>query len=42
MAQGTPSTYTCGICGFVMNEAMECPRGKLIIDAKTCQVSECQ
>jgi hypothetical protein len=32
MAQVTPSTYTCGICGFVMNEAMECPRGKLIVE----------
>jgi hypothetical protein len=25
-------TCTCGICGFVMNEAMECPRCKLIIE----------
>ena len=22
-------TYTCGICGFVMNEVRECPRCKL-------------
>jgi len=22
--------YTCGICGFVMNEAGECPRCKLL------------
>jgi len=25
-------TYTCGICGFVMNEAGECPRCKLAIE----------
>ena len=25
-------TYTCGICGFVMNEVGECPRCKLIIE----------
>ncbi len=24
-----PATYTCSICGFVMNEVMECPRCKL-------------
>jgi len=24
-----PMTYTCGTCGFVMNEAGECPRCKL-------------
>ncbi len=32
-------TYTCGICGFVMNELGECPRCKLqnIEDAKRLQ-----
>jgi tRNA(Ile2) C34 agmatinyltransferase TiaS len=24
-------TFTCGICGFVMNDAGECPRCKLEI-----------
>lgn len=23
------ATYTCGVCGFVMNEAGECPRCKM-------------
>jgi hypothetical protein len=26
-----PATYTCGVCGFVMNEVGECPRCKLAI-----------
>ncbi len=26
-----PATYTCGICGFVMNAAGECPRCKLVV-----------
>ncbi len=26
-----PTTYTCGVCGFVMNDVMECPRCKLIV-----------
>jgi hypothetical protein len=25
-------TYTCGICGFVMNEVGECPRCKLAVE----------
>jgi hypothetical protein len=25
-------TYTCGVCGFVMDEAGECPRCKLAIE----------
>jgi hypothetical protein len=25
-------TYTCGICGFAMNEAGECPRCKLLAE----------
>jgi hypothetical protein len=27
-----PTIYTCGVCGFVMNEAEECPRCKLAIE----------
>ena len=26
VGQSKPPTYTCGICGFVMNEAQACPR----------------
>ena len=26
-------TYTCGICGLMMNELGECPRCKLIVEA---------
>jgi hypothetical protein len=26
-------TYTCGSCGFVMNEVGECPRCKLAVEA---------
>jgi hypothetical protein len=26
-----PATYTCGVCGFVMNEVRECSRCKLAI-----------
>lgn len=28
-ADEQPEEYTCGICGFVMNEARECPRCKM-------------
>jgi len=28
----TTPTYTCGICGFVMNEVGECPRCKLMVE----------
>jgi hypothetical protein len=31
MGRSPEPTYTCGICGFVMNEARECRRCKLII-----------
>jgi hypothetical protein len=27
-----PATYTCGVCGFVMNEVGECPRCKLAVE----------
>jgi hypothetical protein len=29
--QADAPTYTCGICGFVMNEAGECPRCRMQI-----------
>jgi hypothetical protein len=29
VGEAEPATYTCGVCGFVMNEAGECPRCKL-------------
>jgi phage FluMu protein Com len=28
--EAKPERFVCGICGFVMNEARECPRCKLI------------
>jgi len=31
IGKAEPETYTCGICGFVMNEAGECPRCKLAV-----------
>jgi hypothetical protein len=31
IGQAEPATYTCGVCGFVMNEVGECPRCKLAI-----------
>jgi hypothetical protein len=27
-----PATYTCGVCGFVMNEVGECPRCGLAME----------
>jgi len=27
-----PATYTCGVCGFVMNGVGECPRCKLMVE----------
>lgn len=29
LGEADPMTYTCGVCGFVMNEVGECPRCKL-------------
>jgi hypothetical protein len=29
IGEAEPATYTCGVCGFVMNEAGECPRCRL-------------
>ena len=29
-AEAEPETFTCGVCGFVMNGAGECPRCKYI------------
>jgi len=29
-SEAGPETFTCGVCGFVMNEAGECPRCKQI------------
>jgi rubrerythrin len=26
IGEAEPETYACGVCGFVMNEARECPR----------------
>jgi len=37
VGQSEPLTYTCGICGFVMNEAQECPRCKLAIEQDAAQ-----
>ena len=30
IGEAAPETYTCGICGFVMYQARECPRCRLI------------
>jgi tRNA(Ile2) C34 agmatinyltransferase TiaS len=32
VGEAEPATYTCGVCGFVMNEAGECPRCKLAVE----------
>jgi hypothetical protein len=29
VGEAEPATYTCGVCGFVMNEVGECPRCRL-------------
>jgi len=29
IGEAEPETYTCGVCGFVMNELGECPRCRL-------------
>jgi hypothetical protein len=31
VADAEPETHTCGICGFVMHEAAECPRCRPVI-----------
>lgn len=31
LGEADPMTYTCGVCGFMMNEAGECPRCKLTL-----------
>ena len=35
-----PATYTCGICGFVMNDVMECPRCKLIVQQQADELAD--
>jgi hypothetical protein len=30
--EAEPATYTCGVCGFVMNEVGECPRCRLAVE----------
>jgi hypothetical protein len=35
-----PETYTCGVCGFVMNEVGECPRCKLTAEGRTESAGE--
>jgi hypothetical protein len=40
VGEAEPATYTCGVCGFVMNEAGECPRCKLAAESKTESVAE--
>lgn len=35
-----PKTYTCGICGFVMNEVGECPRCKLIVQQQADELAD--
>ena len=32
VGEAEPQTYTCGVCGFVMNEVGECPRCRLAIE----------
>jgi hypothetical protein len=32
IGEAEPATYTCGVCGFVMNEAGECPRCRMTIE----------
>jgi tRNA(Ile2) C34 agmatinyltransferase TiaS len=29
LGEADPDTFTCGICGFVMNSLGECPRCKM-------------
>jgi tRNA(Ile2) C34 agmatinyltransferase TiaS len=29
VGEAEPATYTCGVCGFVMNEVGKCPRCRL-------------
>jgi len=32
IGEAEPATYTCGVCGFVMNQVGECPRCKLAVE----------
>jgi rubredoxin len=33
-----PATHTCGVCGFVMNEAGECPRCGMAVGNGTAEL----
>lgn len=35
-----PETFTCGICGFVMDRVQECPRCRLEIAAQVRELEE--
>jgi hypothetical protein len=35
-----PATYTCGVCGFVMNEVGECPRCKLAVEGEIGAIAD--
>ena len=35
IGEAESATYTCGVCGFVMNEVGECPRCKLAVQEGT-------
>jgi hypothetical protein len=34
IGEAEPPTYTCGVCGFVMNEVGECPRCRVTSEGK--------
>jgi hypothetical protein len=40
VGEAEPATYTCGVCGFVMNEAGECPRCRLLVEGESESVAE--
>jgi hypothetical protein len=35
VGEAEPVTYTCGVCGFVMDEVGECPRCELAAEAES-------
>jgi hypothetical protein len=36
--EAEPATYTCGVCGFVMNEVGECPRCRVAVEDGTVEL----
>jgi hypothetical protein len=39
VGEAATATYTCGVCGFVMNEVGECPRCRLAIEEGAAEIA---